>query len=69
MQLAVQLSRDKYVSFHSLMVRGYLITLQKDKKIMFCHVTLFTGSPFLETEYVHSMVVSVSIWGQDEVVI
>lgn len=43
------------------MGRGYLITLQEDKKIMFCHVILFTGSPFQETEDVHSMVVCVSI--------
>lgn len=46
MQLALQLSKDKYASFHSLLGKGYLITLQEDKKIVFCHVTLFTGSPF-----------------------
>ena len=63
MLLAVHLSRDKYASFHSLAGRGYLIMSQEDKEIMSCHITLFTGSSFQETEYVHSLMVYVCIWG------
>lgn len=63
MLLAVYLSRDKYAIFHSLMGSGYLIKSQEDKEITSCHVTLFTGSSFQETEYMHSLMVYICIWG------
>lgn len=63
MLLAVYLSRDKYAIFHSLMGSGYLIKSQEDKEIMSWHVTLFTGSSFQETEYMHSLMVYICIWG------